>query len=656
MRKRFPIIAVALAFCSLGLVLSVPTLRATATTGFEDLVHNPQWGPDIRINPDEGEGPSAQRNYSVAINPTNPNNVLATFESQGIHSSRNGHAWSTDAGRTWASSFFTGTWGSDGLTPLGNTNVAFDNNGVAYYTSLAVGSVLSGFYVLTTTNGTDWNIPVPIVVSSYDQYRSYSGMAVDSSPGSPYAGSVYIFWLYTDTTFPYLHGISMRYSRDGGHTWSNDVQISDPGNEYSRNPTVNIASDGTIYVAFEQIENFYVTNPPKLYLDRSTDGGLTWGTDRLVSGEPVTTIGRLDWKGHELTLIGTAMSNDSVQCTLMRIHHFPSMAVSPTDTETVYVAWNDGRWSPEAELCGMTGRHSDIAFSKTTDGGATWTAASRLNNDPIGTEIDQFQPTLGVRSDGLLGAIWYDRRFDLEGYLYDLVYTQSEDGGLTWSPDTRVSDASSNADEVQDYKGIDDVGYRKSLVYGPGYVLPTWLRAREGTRQGDFNTDRGVFAPVPALVGHVNWQSHPPQPSALQQLPLTLTLKLGTTEVNYPAQMTDPYGFFTVSAASLPTGTYSWRVKGPRFLANSGVVQLSGGPSTTNVEMGMLRAGDSDSNDAVNIYDFNIVKRAFGTTVGDPGYDDRADFTGDQAVNIADFNIQKVNFGSAGAPPIGVDG
>lgn len=72
--------------------------------------------------------------------------------------------------------------------------------------------------------------------------------------------------------------------------------------------------------------------------------------------------------------------------------------------------------------------------------------------------------------------------------------------------------------------------------------------------------------------------------------------------------------------------------------------------------MGLMRAGDCNNDNTVNIADFNTMKLTFGKSVGDPGYDDRADFTGDQIVNIFDFNLQKINFGQGGAPPIGPGG
>jgi hypothetical protein len=150
-------------------------------------------------------------------------------------------------------------------------------------------------------------------------------------------------------------------------------------------------------------------------------------------------------------------------------------------------------------------------------------------------------------------------------------------------------------------------------------------------------------------VGHVIWQGRPPQPDPLQQLPITLTLKQGTTEVNYTSQTTSASGYFTVPVGGLPLGTYTWRIKGPKYLANAGTVQLQAG--TTQVEMGGLKVGDATNDNVVNVADFTIMKVSFGKSLGDPSYDDRADFTGDARVNISDFNLLKINFGASGAAP-----
>ncbi len=158
------------------------------------------------------------------------------------------------------------------------------------------------------------------------------------------------------------------------------------------------------------------------------------------------------------------------------------------------------------------------------------------------------------------------------------------------------------------------------------------------------------------LVGHVTWQGIP-QNNARSILPITLTLKLtNTIEVNFPQQNTDASGFFTVSVAGLPNGTYNWRVQapdgtsggntGPGFISNCGSVTLAGAPQT-NAEMGTMKGGDANNDNLINASDFNILKADFGHA----GLD-RADFDNSAVVNASDFNILKANFGQSGCARI----
>ena len=69
--------------------------------------------------------------------------------------------------------------------------------------------------------------------------------------------------------------------------------------------------------------------------------------------------------------------------------------------------------------------------------------------------------------------------------------------------------------------------------------------------------------------------------------------------------------------------------------------------------MGLMRVGDANNDNVINAVDFTLLKSTFGKSMGDPGYDDRADFNGDLVVNSGDFTLLKGNFGIGGAPPIG---
>jgi hypothetical protein len=150
--------------------------------------------------------------------------------------------------------------------------------------------------------------------------------------------------------------------------------------------------------------------------------------------------------------------------------------------------------------------------------------------------------------------------------------------------------------------------------------------------------------PLKLLVAHVIEQGCPTSAN-----PITLTLKNGATEVNYPPQAPDASGFFTVNVTSLPGNTYQWRSTGPRYLANAGNVFIPDTASTTQLEVGLLLAGDINNDNITNIADFNLLKLSFGLQTGDPGYNSNADFTCDGIVNIFELNMLKVNFNRVGA-------
>ena len=156
---------------------------------------------------------------------------------------------------------------------------------------------------------------------------------------------------------------------------------------------------------------------------------------------------------------------------------------------------------------------------------------------------------------------------------------------------------------------------------------------------------------TPVIAGHGTWEGRQPQPDTSQMLPISLTLQLttGGPYIDYPLQTTDASGLFTLSVAGLPNGTYNWRAKGPQFLANAGTINLAGA-SVTTLEEGLLRTGDANGDNVVNINDFNILRSSFARSCGQPGYDGRADFTGDCLVSIQDFDLLRRNFGMAGAP------
>ncbi len=101
----------------------------------------------------------------------------------------------------------------------------------------------------------------------------------------------------------------------------------------------------------------------------------------------------------------------------------------------------------------------------------------------------------------------------------------------------------------------------------------------------------------------------------------------------------DPYGRFMIT---LPAPrTVDIRVKGSNTLGNAkaGILISSG---TLNVDFGLLRTGDANGDNAVDVVDFSILRSQFGSA------NPQSDFSGDGAVDVIDFSLFRTNFGRSG--------
>jgi hypothetical protein len=127
-----------------------------------------------------------------------------------------------------------------------------------------------------------------------------------------------------------------------------------------------------------------------IFYMRSFDGGLTWENARRLTASP-----------------GISFSS--------------SMSVSGS---LIHIAWRDDRDG-----------NQEIYYIRSTDGGETWGTETRLTSDPARSYVP------GVAANGLsVHVVWVDMR--PPGY-YGIYYKRSDDGGLTWGADTRLTDSPS---------------------------------------------------------------------------------------------------------------------------------------------------------------------------------------------------------------------
>ncbi len=112
----------------------------------------------------------------------------------------------------------------------------------------------------------------------------------------------------------------------------------------------------------------------------------------------------------------------------------PTLAVDAAGV--IYMAWEDER-----------NANKDIYFSKSVDGGASWSQHTRVNSAGPGLAYNQNKPSLVVDASGsFLAVAWHDSR---SGNI-DIYFAQSTDGGLSWQPEAKI-----NTDNSQDQTDVD---------------------------------------------------------------------------------------------------------------------------------------------------------------------------------------------------------
>lgn len=137
----------------------------------------------------------------------------------------------------------------------------------------------------------------------------------------------------------------------------------------------------------------------------------------------------------------------------------------------------------------------------------------------------------------------------------------------------------------------------------------------------------------------VSLQGRPPAPDPTWRIPLRIRLWNDESTLLDTTEMTDTYG--AVRMENLLMGTYHLMVQGPYTLSNMRE-NLTIGPGANLVSMGVLRTGDSNEDDIVDILDFSLFRGLFG------GADPRGDFDGNGIVDIVDFSLLRLNFGRYG--------
>ena len=139
-------------------------------------------------------------------------------------------------------------------------------------------------------------------------------------------------------------------------------------------------------------------------------------------------------------------------------------------------------WQPAVGTIALDMR--DIVIVHSDDGGQTWSPKRRVNHDPAGS--DQAMPNIAVDERGRVYVAWYDWRDVVDGDGMNAYAATSNDGGITFGPDLRLSSVSSRLLDTRSPNGFfragDMVGDRIALAAGDNYGIVAWTDLRTGLR------------------------------------------------------------------------------------------------------------------------------------------------------------------------------
>jgi Neuraminidase (sialidase) len=371
---------------------------------------------------------------SIAINPTNTNELAAGSILDNYH-------FSKDGGKTWTSRKIDskyGVWGDPVLT--------FDRSGKVYYFHLAnykktswIDRIVCQVAPTVDAEFSDGTFPKPNGSKAQDKHW----VALH-----PKNNTLAITWTQFDKydSKEQKDSSHIMFSRsiDQGQTWSNPLRINKYGGDCIDNDNTvegavpSYGPNGELFVAW--------SGPKGLVFQKSLDGGTTWlSEEKLIAEHP---------GGWTIDVPG-----------INRCNGLPVLICDQSNGPhrgTLYLNWADQR---------NGANDTDIWLMKSTDQGETWSAPIRVNQDAAGKH--QFFTWITIdQTNGNLHFVYLDRRKYSDNKT-DVIWCTSKDGGKSFQE-----------------KCISDKPFlpKKEVFYGDyltiaahnGVIRPIWPRMDKG--------------------------------------------------------------------------------------------------------------------------------------------------------------------------------
>jgi hypothetical protein len=408
-------------------------VAVTGASPFRDCPHKGQIAFDSEVEP------------SLAVDPADPNHLLVAWQQDrnfqggalGILT-----ASSFDGGQVWktaqppVSGCAGGTYdlASDPVVTFGPDRAYLATIGIDVVGTEAQLGLDDEVIVSTSSDGGDtWGKP-EVVATSADPLVSFDKETLVTDPEAP--GTAYILWVrYTRPSADKPARTNETFvarTTDGGATWSSPRLVYGEGTETQFHQLVTLP-DGSLLDAFIEAPTLS-DRPPlpaRLAVVRSTDRGASWSA--------ASTAAKVSF-----TAVKDPTGKDSVRATGQGV-----LAAAGPDG-AVYICWAEQPADDDAFL----------SVIRSDDHGRSWGSPTRVVSTSSG---QPFVPQIAVAGDGRVGVTWYqvsgansDDQLATETW-----FAWSSDRGRSWQSlrlagpfDLHTAKLTDGGDFVGDYEGL----------------------------------------------------------------------------------------------------------------------------------------------------------------------------------------------------------